>query len=552
VFTLIGIMNSYGMTANETARISDILFESVKWGTMTVAGLSDAIGTVAPMANAAGMELEDLMAVMSTLTRAGLSADEAGVRVNAMLKQMPREMKNALDVAKHFEGMGLADINLQIPEIRAAQGFAILGNNVAGLQRDMMMIRDSTGATEQAFKKMASTLMQWFNRVREAVRQVAIAVGEALGPGLKRYGDAAINALRGLVGVIQNNHAALVQFAKVSASIVAVGLALLFVSKMAGLVIFVVNVLELLVSAWVLLPAVVAAAVLYMTGGFDEIQRVATDAMGGIKQAMEGGDVLLAVKIFWVSVKLLWAEGIAAVEKYWNGAVVAMAKADNWIYFITSQYGIVGEWRKMWWDAVRDVKDAFAAIAGASAKLIAMGPVGKVARMVNGDSTLSGDLKRIDDALAANALKNLRDMEGKQNAFDEQRLEAVKKLSDANKALDKQAADEAAGRKTEILLLQAEQRALIADAAKVKKPALPGMSGNGAAGSGASGAPNTARIAQQIAEARGGFNIGRAFGWGAGGANTKSKELEAAEQSRDFLRRIETNTRGGTGVTVGA
>lgn len=76
-------------------------------------------------------------------------------------------------------------------------------------------------------------------------------------------------------------------------------------------------------------------------------------------------------------------------------------------------------------------------------------------------------------------------------------------------------------------------------------PAFGGVPGMGGAGA------MSSLIANQIAEARGAFLTGRSFGWGAGGANAKSKELETAEQSRDFLRRIETNTRTG-GVIVGA
>jgi len=544
VFTLIGIMNSYGMTAEETGRISDILFESVKWGTMTVAGLSDAIGTVAPMANAAGMELEDLMAVMSTLTRAGLSADEAGVRVNAMLKQMPREMKNALNVAKQFQGMELADINKMIPEIRAAQGFAILGNNVAGLQRDMMMIRDSGGATDQAFKKMANTLMQWFNRLREAMRQVAIAAGEALGPGLKKYGDAAINALRGLATVIDNNRGALVKFAKVTAGILAVGAALLFVAKAAALLLVVSEIAQLFYTRWTLVAAAVVAGLYYMTDGFTELRRISEDAMSGVKAALAGGDAILAVKIFWTSVKLAWSEGIAWVESKWNAAVTAMAKTDNFVYFLTSQYGIVGELRKMWWGAVRDIKDALASVAIGAAKLALLTPQGQIAGMLHpGD-----ERKALDDALAASATKNLADMQSKQSAFDAERLEAVEKLKQANGALDNSVSDQAKARRTEMLLLQAEMRGLIIDANKVKtvQASKPG------AGQGypSAGGPNTAAIARQIAEARIAFGVGRSFGWGAGGANSKSRELEVAEESRTFLKKIETNTRN-SGIIVG-
>ena len=57
-----------------------------KRGKLTFAELAANIGKVAPMARAAGMSMEDMMAAIATMTRQGLGTDEASTRLVNILK----------------------------------------------------------------------------------------------------------------------------------------------------------------------------------------------------------------------------------------------------------------------------------------------------------------------------------------------------------------------------------------------------------------------------------------------------------------------------------
>ena len=70
-------INAYGFSAKDAEYISDVFFETIKRGKTTFSELSGSIGQVLPIAKQAGVEFEEVMAVLTTLTKAGLNTAEA-------------------------------------------------------------------------------------------------------------------------------------------------------------------------------------------------------------------------------------------------------------------------------------------------------------------------------------------------------------------------------------------------------------------------------------------------------------------------------------------
>ena len=92
---LTSVLNAFQMSADQAGHVADVMFQTVKRGKLTFPDLAANIGKVAPMARAAGMSMEDMMAAIATMTRQGLSAEEATTRLVNILKAgvMAREFR---------------------------------------------------------------------------------------------------------------------------------------------------------------------------------------------------------------------------------------------------------------------------------------------------------------------------------------------------------------------------------------------------------------------------------------------------------------------------
>jgi|GEM_PF-4995251 len=174
--SLTNIINAYGKSADDAAKISDILFATVKKGVTTFPELANNMGTVLATASAAKIPLEDVAAAIAAMTTAGINTTEATTALNALLVAIAAgsgESKDKMDelgitldeglgpaLIKLAEagGQGLSVLKELIPNVRALKAAASAGRE-GGRQFNEALaeIRDSTGATNKAFDIMAAT-----------------------------------------------------------------------------------------------------------------------------------------------------------------------------------------------------------------------------------------------------------------------------------------------------------------------------------------------------------------------------------------------------------
>lgn len=78
-------LNAYGLGADQAAHVSDVLFKSVDVGIFSFEGIAGAIGDTLGTAAAAKVPFEELAAAFATITKAGISVDEAGTSINQLM-----------------------------------------------------------------------------------------------------------------------------------------------------------------------------------------------------------------------------------------------------------------------------------------------------------------------------------------------------------------------------------------------------------------------------------------------------------------------------------
>lgn len=218
------IMNSYGMGADSARTISDKLFTVIKRGKTTFGELAPSIGRVASTASMAGLNFNELGATIATLTRSGISTDEAMTAISGVLATFLKPTDDAKKAAHQFgfelssntlKSIGLTGVLKKLkgasaeqlatlfPNIRGLKGIAAALGDVTGLAKDYNMMLDSTGATQEAYNKITGTTAFRMKQLKESFNAVKTTFGKLMLPHITPYVTGLIDILNTLYSVQQ-------------------------------------------------------------------------------------------------------------------------------------------------------------------------------------------------------------------------------------------------------------------------------------------------------------------------------------------------------------
>ena len=342
---LTSILNAFQMSAKAAANVADVMFNTVLRGKITFTELAEQIGRVAPMARAAGTSFEVMMGALATMTRPGLSMDEAVTRLANILKQAPMQAKDLVGLISRYVGADLGTIIIDFPEIRAATGISALAGNIEGLVHDINLMYNSTGAAAEAFKKMTVGTLYELGRLWAVVKDIAISTGEALAPAIKRVADWMRIAGDATSKWISENKGLVQTYAAVAVGVTALGIALVALGIIVGSVATIIGAMAsvfgfLLSPIGLAIFAIVGfgyaileytnssgTALNWLAGVFNTLKGDALTAFQGISDALEAGSISQAAKILWATLKLEWVRGTTFIMNLWARFVGYLTKA---------------------------------------------------------------------------------------------------------------------------------------------------------------------------------------------------------------------------------
>lgn len=188
--------------ADQAARVSNVLFQTVRKGKTTMAQLGQGLGKVFGTAKVAGVSLELLGAAMATATTGGVKTAEAITGLNALMLALAAPTKEAaaalkeagIDIEKGFlqsiidigsaSGDSLPMLRKLIPSVEALRVASKVAGNVALLQQNLDAMANSAGVVDDAFDKMSETFDFNMDQMTSAIDVLAITVGNFLLPAL--------------------------------------------------------------------------------------------------------------------------------------------------------------------------------------------------------------------------------------------------------------------------------------------------------------------------------------------------------------------------------
>lgn len=214
-------INAYGMSADDAAKISDVLITTQNLGKTSVAQLGASMGMVIPLAAAYNMDLEDLSASYALLTANGTQTAQATTYVKAALNELGStssvvgstlKKKTGKTFAELMaEGNSLGDVlqvladsvdgdttafNNMWSSSEAGVGMlSILNSGTSKYNSLVQAMEGSTGAATTAFEKMSETGEFAQRRFQNATENLKIAIGDELAPELMEIQQSGADAM---------------------------------------------------------------------------------------------------------------------------------------------------------------------------------------------------------------------------------------------------------------------------------------------------------------------------------------------------------------------
>lgn len=206
------IVNAYGRETTDATKVAESFYTAQQYGKTTVAELASNVGKVAPIAKAAGIEFDELLATMSVLTLGGLKTDEATTALRGTLSSLIKPSKEAEETLqqlgvpygmmqlkqkglrytldklneaqkKHPELMAKA-----IPNVKAfTAAMALSGDKLEKIDNivsDIPKNMQSGGGLLSAFNNMGKTGAATMAKVSGEMSAAMIELGEVLAPYL--------------------------------------------------------------------------------------------------------------------------------------------------------------------------------------------------------------------------------------------------------------------------------------------------------------------------------------------------------------------------------
>lgn len=198
------VLNAYHLKVEDSAHVSDLLFQTVNRGVLTFEELSSQIGDVLPFAAQLHVGFDQVGAAISTMTKEGLSGADATTRLKqtivgfikptddmtAVLKDLGYEsgaqivqqkgFQGALEAVTEEVGGSQQAIAKLFPDVRGLGGaLALTGENAKSAGVDLKFMADAGGATDKALSQQSQSISYQWNKLKAEASALSIKVGFA-------------------------------------------------------------------------------------------------------------------------------------------------------------------------------------------------------------------------------------------------------------------------------------------------------------------------------------------------------------------------------------
>jgi len=374
-------------TAKSSSDTGDMLDKMSQRTGVSVEALSE-LGFAADLS---GTDLETLESglrnMQRTLTEAAQGSKSAGEALGRL--GLSAAQLAGLSPDEQFKVLAERLSQIRDPALRAALAMEVFGkagtkllplmaDGAAGIEAMQEEARrlGLTVSTETA--RDAAALNDALGTLWKVLKQGVFTIGGALAPTLKDLAERITRIVVNVTTWIKANRETVVWALKIAAAVAVAGVAIVALGYIISGVGTVLGVVAAVIggigTAFSLIGAAIGAilspvglaiaaivalgGVLLVTTGaggealawlgdrFTELRDWVGKVIGGISDALAAGDIALAAEILWLSLKVIWQQGVAALNKVWLEAKE---------FFVSTAYG-------MWYGALAAAEIVFHAL----------------------------------------------------------------------------------------------------------------------------------------------------------------------------------------------
>lgn len=170
------VLTAFSLEATEARRVSDALFMAQGLGATTFGEIANSIGQVSGLAASLGVEFEDLLGIIATLTPTGVSTSEVVTQIGGAMSNIIKPSNQAKEAAKELgiefnaaalEAKGLNQFLTDI--IEETEGRSDILARLFGGREALALLVSLVGKTKE--------LDQWTKQVGDSAGETAGAVG---------------------------------------------------------------------------------------------------------------------------------------------------------------------------------------------------------------------------------------------------------------------------------------------------------------------------------------------------------------------------------------
>ena len=208
------LINAYKLSADDAEKVSDQLFTTARLGKTTFGELGQSIAQVAPIAASYGVEMDQVLAAVATLTKSGTPTAQAMTQIRAAIIGTSkvlgdgafnsRTFQDALAEVANKAGGSESKLRELIPEVEAVNGvLGLTGIKAQDAAEHLKAMNDSAGATSAAFELMMNDVDKQMTLLSNNIQATLRPMGETI---LKNVSEAAKTINHGFeTGDVQNS-----------------------------------------------------------------------------------------------------------------------------------------------------------------------------------------------------------------------------------------------------------------------------------------------------------------------------------------------------------
>tara|TARA_R110002111_G_scaffold244674_1_gene306927 strand:+ start:13081 stop:15165 length:2085 start_codon:yes stop_codon:yes gene_type:complete len=377
-------LRGFNLDVTEMGRVTDVLTATANGSAQTLEDLFEALKPVAPIAAEAGEGIEEIAAAIAVLANNGIKGSLAGNSLARAYKNLSNEAKQAElrkfgveavdaagnmrplatiinELAKATAGLGSGQ-RLSIFETLFGRGQAAalkLASSGQAFDDLVDVITNSSGAAIKASEQMDAGVGGSLRKMLSATEAVGIAIGESISGQLKKSYDIMAKVAGAIKNIISNNQELVATAFKVTAAVITAGVALVGVGVLfsaaavavggfitaIGAIVSVAGFVGVAISAiaspigvataafggFIALVAIKsgagAAALKFLGDTFTRLAGFVGPTFAGIKNAIIGGDLKLAVEIAGKGMELAWKTVMVKLKSMWIEFIALIQKS---------------------------------------------------------------------------------------------------------------------------------------------------------------------------------------------------------------------------------